>query len=90
MNTMTTDNFLKEYASILTGEHPGYKGDRYVNAEYFMYKTCGDIPKEFMNIIQELKDNPTTASEISGLHINRIAGIVAYGESLISNSIFYP
>jgi hypothetical protein len=72
---MTTEQVLKEVALILRGEHPAWEGDSVWNAETYLHRFSKDMSKCAQNVALDINKNPYEASEISGLHPNRIQWI---------------
>lgn len=76
MNTMTTHEFLSEFALIVRGEHPAWSGDRLLNAETFFYRFLRDCDWAPM-ILADIEKNPVEASELSGLPPSRIGWMIS-------------
>lgn len=70
------DNFIKEIALILRGEHQGYKGDKIINAEHFIRMYAKSTPNSAHAMGDAISKNIEAASEVSGLHPDRCRWIV--------------
>jgi hypothetical protein len=68
----TTVEFLNEYANIRRGLHPGWEGDRVLNAESFIWRTARHQPKAAAEISADLLRDASAASELSGISPSRI------------------
>lgn len=73
---MTTNNLLKECATILRGEHKAWEGDSILNAESYLRRFAKDCPNLAHIVADDIAKNLHSASEISGLHPNRCQWIV--------------
>lgn len=71
---MTLDHatVAKELAAILRHEHPGWRGDKIMNAETFLYMLAHDMPEQAKALADDMQANVTTFSDITGLSPDRI------------------
>lgn len=63
---ISTDEFLKELALIIRGEHPAWQGDRIANAELF----CHRLGRDFDNapaLAQDISRNINDCAEEYGI-----------------------
>lgn len=76
-------DFVNEYAAIVRGEHPNWKGDATLNAETFARRIGYDFPGDADVFAQSLLDAATEYSLLSGISPNgvkRIASMVREGK----------
>ena len=71
---MTLDHatVAKELAAILRHEHPGWQGDKIMNAESFLYMLARDMPEQAKALADDMQANVTAFSDITGLSPDRI------------------
>ena len=63
---------VREVASILRAEHPGWKGDRIENAEFFLRQLKADFPEDAATLAQDIGQNVEDYSLLTGLSPDRI------------------
>ena len=63
---------VNEVASILRAEHPGWKGDRIENAEFFLWQLKADFPEDAAVLAEDIRQNAEDYSLLTGLPPDRI------------------
>ncbi len=71
---MTLDHatVAKELAAILRHEHPGWQGDKIMNAETFLRMLAHDMPEQAKAFADDMQANVNAFSDITGLSPDRI------------------
>lgn len=60
-------NTVKEFAQIVRGEHPGWRGDRRRNGGHFLYIIAKDMPEEAKGLAFDIECNLTDYMKETGL-----------------------
>ena len=74
---MTKAQFLTDVSKILTGEHPDFRGDRYISVEAYIRVFSKTAPSLAHSIGDMIIGDMDSAVNISELHPDRIRSIVA-------------
>jgi len=75
MAKIKTYDVLLEVAQILRGENKAWEGDSVWNAETYLHRFANDFDNA-KELADDIEENISASSEVSGLHPNRIQWIV--------------
>lgn len=63
---------MQEMAEILRGDHPGWEGNRILNAETHLALIHRDLPDEALALAENVEAHLPEFSELTGLHPDRL------------------